>query len=255
MTDNGKANDSQLPGQGDAGRDLPKRFYTDVSVELRDEGHTIHLDGRPVRSPAKNSLALPTQVLAQAIAAEWEAQVDVIDPETMHLTRIANSAIDGVKGREAELIDEIVNYAASDLLCYRAEHPEQLVQNQAHAWDPLLSWAATDCGISLQPGGGIMPIAQSKEALAAVRAALEGAEALELAPMHVLVTLSGSAVLGLAVRRGHIEPAAAWTVAHVDEDWQIEQWGEDAEASARRAYRWQEFAAAARFLMLLQQTD
>jgi len=252
VTEYGKSSSRQMPGKDSVKRELPKRFYKHVIVAEAEEGYAISLDGRAIRSPAKNLLVLPTSALAEAIAVEWDAETETIDPATMHLTRIANSAIDGVTGSEADLIDEIVKYASNDLLCYRAEHPDQLVKKQVEAWDPLLEWAAGTCGIHLRLGAGIMPITQSDASLTAFRRALPPAEALVLAPFHVLVTLSGSGILGLAVLRRHVDAATAWAAANVDEDWQISQWGEDVEATARREYRWQEFSAAAAFLTLLE---
>lgn len=250
-TENGTATHVKMPGQESLERPLPKRFYTDVAAVAGSGGYAIELDGRPVRTPGKRALAVPAEPLASAIAEEWRAQVEVIDPATMPLTKIANTGLDGVADKEAEVRAEIVSFAGNDLTCYRAEHPQELVARQAAAWDPVLTWARDACGIELKVASGIMPVAQSEAALAAAAAAWREETALSLAACHVLVTLSGSNLLALAMRRGHLDADAAWTAAHIDEDWQISQWGEDAEAQARRAWRRQEFGAAAEFLRLL----
>ncbi|MBA5777944.1 ATPase [Stappia sp. F7233] len=229
-------------------RELPKRFYEKVSVEERDGGHAILLDGRPVRTPARRVLALPGARLAQAVAGEWERQEKVIDPATMPLTRIANSALDGVADRLKDVADTIAEYAGSDLLCYRADSPEKLVGRQNAAWDPVLAWAETRLGRPFSLACGLMPVAQDAALLAAFRAALDERGPLEIAALHTVTTLTGSAVLALALGEGAFEAEAVWSAAHVDEDWNIEQWGEDAEAAARRAARHAEFAAAALIL-------
>ena len=203
-----------------------------------------------MRTPAKNRLLLPTAALAAAIAQEWQAQVDVIDPAEMPLTKIANTGIDGVADNMVDVRREIVAYASNDLLCYRAEHPQELVDRQARSWDPVLAWAEKECGIALKVATGIMPVAQSQDALSAADAAWRELDAMALAAGHVLVSLSGSNLLALALVRGYMDTDAAWAAAHVDEDWQISQWGEDAEAQARRELRHREFQAAAEFLRL-----
>ena len=223
----------------------------------RGEGTTnarafrLLLDGKPVRTPAKKDLLLPTRALAEAVAAEWDAQTERIDPTTMPLTRLANSAIDGVTGREAEVRADIVKYAGSDLVCYRAEGPEALVARQADAWNPILEWAATDLGVRLILAQGVMPVVQPQAALARIAEAVQPLSPFQLAGLHVATTLTGSAVLALAILRGRLMPQEAWATAHVDEDYQIELWGADAEAESRRRKRWQDMQAASRLLMLL----
>jgi chaperone required for assembly of F1-ATPase len=229
----------------------PKRLYRAVSVDGATPAFRVLLDGKPVRTPARRQLALPARPLAEAIAAEWQAQVEHIDPGTMPLTRLANAALDGVAGREAEVRADIAKYAASDLLCYRAEGPEELVRRQAEAWDPVLAWARAALGADLVVGHGIAPVAQSSAAGAAVEQALAGLDAFALAAHHVMTTLAGSALLALAHAGGRLTAEEAWAAAHVDEDWQIGQWGEDAEAKARRQRRWTEMQAASRLLALL----
>ena len=195
---------------------------------------------------------MPTKALAEAIAGEWEAQREHIDPAGMPLTRLANSAIDGVRVHQAEVRADIVKYAASDLLCYRASEPELLVRRQAEVWDPVLAWARDALGARFEVADGIMPVTQPEAARSAIAGALEGFDAFSLAALHVMTTLTGSALLALAHARGHLSAEAAWAAAHVDEDWQIGRWGEDAEAAARRRRRWSEMQAASRLLALLR---
>jgi chaperone required for assembly of F1-ATPase len=235
-----------------SGPTLPKRFYKVVTVA---SGHAstfrILLDGKPVRTPAKAELAVPTRALAEAIAAEWEAQRTHIDAATMPLTRLANTAIDGVAARLAQVRADVVAFAASDLVCYRAEGPEPLVLRQGQQWDPVLAWARDALGARFEIASGLMPVAQPEDAAAAVAAAIADLDAFHLAALHVMTTLMGSALLALAHARGALSAEAAWAAAHVDEDWQVGQWGEDAEAAARRTRRWGEMQAASRMLVSL----
>ena len=228
-----------------------RRHASGVMGEGRAQAFHILLDGKPVRTPAKRGLVLPARALADAVAAEWESQKARIDPVTMPLTRLANSAIDGVTGRETEVRADIARYAASDLVCYRAESPPELVRRQLQAWDPVLAWARDALGAHFLPAQGIMPVIQPAPAVASVARAAEVHEAFELAALHVMTTLMGSALLALAHARGHLTADDAWAAAHIDEDWQISQWGEDAEAKARREARWLEMQAASRLIQLL----
>jgi chaperone required for assembly of F1-ATPase len=229
----------------------PKRFYRTVSVAGAAPAIRVLLDGRPMRTPGKRELAVPSQALAEALAAEWEAQGERIDPAAMPLTRLVNSAIDGVSGRETEVRADIAKYAASDLLCYRVEGPAELVRRQAEAWDPVLAWAREALGADFILGQGIVPVAQPKAATAAVERALAELDAFRLAAHHVVTTLTGSALLALAHAGGRLTAEEAWAAAHVDEDWQISQWGEDTEAKARRGRRRLDMEAASRLLALL----
>ena len=229
---------------------LPKRFYKDVSVADEGGRAAILLDGRPVRTPGKAPLAVPSAALAEAIADEWRAQGKEIDPQTMPLTKLANSAIDGVVGKEGPVIDDILAHAGSDLLCYRASGPEGLLALQAEHWDPVLAWAAGALAAPLSLAEGVMHVAQPDASIAALRGEIEGLDAFRLAALHVMTTLTGSALLPLAVARHQLTPEEAWAAAHVDEDWQIGKWGEDAEAAARRENRKRDFNAAARLLEL-----
>jgi chaperone required for assembly of F1-ATPase len=223
---------------------LPKRFYKDVSVRHDDEGWSVLLDGRCVKTPGKRSVSMPTEPLANAVAAEWRAQDKVIDPATMPVTRIANTAIEGVSDRMAEVAADIVAFAGSDLLCYRAAAPEALVARQSAAWNPIILWANSDLQADFKVVTGVMPIAQPDEALARIAEVVQPLTAFELSGLHVATTLTGSALLALAVLRVRLLPEQAWAAAHVDEDYQIELWGTDEEAAQRRASRWQEMQAA-----------
>ncbi len=229
----------------------PKRFYRGVSVDGAAPAFRVLLDGRPMRTPAKRELAVPTQPLAEAVAAEWEAQGERIDPDSMPLTRLVNSAVDGVTGREAEVRANIAEYAGSDLLCYRTDGPAELARRQSDAWDPVLTWARDTLGARFVIGRGVVPVAQPQTATTAVERALADLNAFHLAAHHVIATLTASALLALAHARGRMTADEAWRAAHIDEDWQISQWGEDAEAKARRERRWLDMQAASRMLALL----
>ena len=252
-----EASDGGSKGTGKASpaRALPKRFYTAVTIAGPDAtgaAYRILLDGKTVRTPAKAVLAVPTRALAEAVAAEWEAQRERVDPATMPLTRLANSALDGVRGREAQVRADIAQYAASDLLCYRAPQPEQLACRQAELWDPILAWSREALGAPYVVAEGIMPVAQPEAAKAALARALADHDAFALEELHVTTTLTGSALLALAHARGRLGSEETWAAAHVDEDWQISRWGEDAEAAARRQRRWAEMHAAGRMMALLR---
>lgn len=228
-------------------RNLPKRFWKDATVDPVEGGFRILLDGRPVKTPGKHELRLPTPAVAEAAAAEWRAQVDHLDPATMPVTRIANSVIDAVIDRRDEVAADALKYAGSDLLCYRAEGPERLVARQSELWDPLLDWIDETRGARLLVAEGVMHVAQDGDALHALSASLVGLDPWRLAALHVMTTLSGSFVVALAVMEGRLTPDAAWSVAHVDEDWSAEVWGRDAEAEARLAHRRVEWDAAVVF--------
>jgi chaperone required for assembly of F1-ATPase len=228
-----------------------KRFYKKVTTAPESERFAVLLDGRPIHTPAKAKLSLPTQKLADAVAEEWRAQAKHIDPSTMKLTKLANSAIDGVRGREAAVLDDLIAFAASDLLCYRADAPEGLIARQTEQWDPVLAWAKQELGALFQLAQGIVHVAQPRASLDTIKERLKGFDAFSLAALHVMTALTGSALLALAVASERFTPDEAWAAAHVDEDWQISQWGADSEAIARRARRWQEFQAACRLLELL----
>ncbi len=229
---------------------LPKRFYEHAETAAHEGGFVVTLDGAPVRTPARTRLLLPVAALAEAIAAEWRAQVDVIDPTTMPLTRLANVALDGVARESEAVANEIVKYAGSDLVCYRAEGPERLVGKQTAHWDPLLAFARDDLGARFMLAEGVMFVEQPAASLEAVARAVPREDPFVLAAVSTITTLTGSALIALGVLRGRLPVEDAWAAACVDEDWNAELWGEDGEASARRALRWREMAAAARMIDL-----
>ncbi len=232
---------------------LPKRFYKNVTIKDEGEGSAaLLLDGKTVQTPGKALLALPARALADAVAEEWSGQGERIDPATMPLTKLANSTIDGVKGLEQAVIDDILAYAGSDLLCYRAEAPEGLVASQAEHWDLVLAWAKATLNAPLKLTEGVVHVAQPQASLERIRAELKRFDAFSLAALHVLTTLTGSALLALAVALGKLTPEEAWKAAHVDEDFQISQWGEDEEAARRRVHRRRDFDASAQLLKLLR---
>lgn len=231
---------------------LPKRFYNEVTVAETPDGLAIHLDGRPVRTPAKALLALPTEAAARLVADEFAAQGEHIDPVSMPVMRLANTAIDGVAADVQAVIEDILRFASSDLVCYRADAPEGLVARQQQAWDPVIDWARQQLGARLYLAEGVMHVEQPREAIGAIGIHLrQRGEPLRLAAIHVMTTLTGSALLALAVESGEIDTETAWTAAHVDEDWNIEQWGEDAEAAARRSLRKRDMMAAANLITAL----
>ncbi|MDE9451101.1 ATPase [Aliiroseovarius sp. Z3] len=208
-----------------------KRFWKQAQVVKTDGGYSVELDGRPIKTPAKALLQVPTLALAEAIAKEWDAQVDKIDPDTMPVTRTANSALDKVAHQFADVADMLAAYGDSDLLCYRATHPEELVSRQSDLWDPLLDWAADDLGARLVPVAGIMHQPQDGIALSRLTERVHALSDFELAGFHDLVAISGSLVLALAVTSERLSVDEAWSLSRLDETWQEEQWGVDEEAS------------------------
>lgn len=238
-----RAEDPSEKARQNARQALPKRFYAEVSVDEAEGGFRILLDGRPVRTPARNVLAVSRAAVAEALAAEWRAQGETIDPGTMPLTRLVNSALDGVASEIDAVADETARYAGSDLLYYRADGPQRLVERQAAVWDPILAWAERRFGVPFRLASGIMPVEQDAAVVAAVRAAMPE-DPLVLAGLNTATSLMGSVILALAVLEGVLSDEEAWTGAHIDEDWNAELWGEDHEARARRDYRRAEMAAA-----------
>ena len=228
----------------------PKRFWTEVSTERTEAGHELRLDGRPVRTPGKAPLAMPTARMAEAAAEEWRAVGERIDPRAMPVTRSANSAVDKVAPQREAVIDHLAEYGATDLLCYRAEAPEALSAMQAERWDPLLDWAAEAHGARLVPALGVMPVAQDPGALRNLRAPLEAAGDFELTALHDLIALPGSLVLGLAAAEGRGAPEDLWSLSRIDEDWQEGLWGVDEEAAERDRLRLEAYVHAHRFLSL-----
>jgi chaperone required for assembly of F1-ATPase len=229
---------------------LRKRFYTSAGVAETSAGFAITLDDKPVRTPGRNPLTAPTRDLAEAMAAEWEAQTDNIDPMAMPLTRLANSVIDGVAGNVQAVADDAAKYFDTDLLFYRAGFPDALIARQAEHWDPVLRWAAEALGAHFILTEGVIHVAQPETAIAAARGALP-ADAWPVGAFHVVTTITGSAMLALALKHGVLDGAQVWAAAHVDEDWNSEKWGADDEVAARRAMRLKDFEAAARVLKAL----
>jgi chaperone required for assembly of F1-ATPase len=248
----GKGKPIVIPGRQADARPLPRRFYKDVSLGVvgPPPGHVVLLDGRMARTPGKRELKVQSIALAEAVAREWADQGTHIDPASMPLTRLVNTSIDGVAERRAEVAADVVKYAGSDLICYRATYPDGLIARQKAHWDPVLAWAAGAHGARFVVAEGLMPVTQPTEAIDRLAAAVEPLDPLHLTALHVMTTLMGSALLALAVVQGGVTPDAAWLAAHVDEDWQIAEWGEDAEASARREKRWGEMRAAAELVRL-----
>jgi chaperone required for assembly of F1-ATPase len=227
-----------------------RRFWTTVSAVPAPGGFAVQLDLRPVRTPLKAPLILPTEALAKAVAAEWLAQEDKVNPETMPFTRTANSAIDKVAPQLAEIAAMLASYGGSDHLCYRAEGPEDLVARQAAAWDPILAWAEKDLSAPLVATAGVMHIPQPPDSLAALSQAVHALSPFQLAAFHDLVALSGSLVLALAVTHGRLDAKTGWKLSRIDEDWQAELWGEDEEAAEAAAVKHAAFLHADRFYAL-----
>ena len=225
---------------------LPKRFYKDVTVEAGEEGHAVLLDGRPVRTPARRPLRLPTAALGDVVAWEWAAQQENIDPSTMPVTRLVNTAIDGIADDPQAVFEDILRFVSNDLLCYRAGDPQGLVQRQTQEWDPVLDWAANSFGARFILIEGIIHQQQPKAAIDALGVALRKYDTpIELACLHTVTTLTGSGILAIAFAEGAFSLERVWTIAHLEEDWTIEHWGSDEEAQKRRALRHAEIAAAA----------
>jgi chaperone required for assembly of F1-ATPase len=231
---------------------LRKRFYQDADVaEGASGGFALRLDGRPVKTPARRDLAAPTRALAEALAQEWRAQREVIDPATMPLTRLANSIIDGVADNAGAVAADVAKYLGSDLVCYRADTPEGLVARQARQWDPVVEWARDALGARfVLAAGGLMHVRQPEEALAAARRAIP-TDIWRLGAVQSITTLTGSALIALALAARRLSVDEAWAAAHVDEDWQMEKWGRDDQALERRAFRFAEMQAAGKVLELV----
>ena len=231
---------------------LPKRFYEDAAAVETADGFAVHLDGRPVRTPGKALLALPSAAAAALVAAEFAAQGETIDPVSMPVLRLVNTALDGVAADTQAVLEDVIRFSASDLVCYRAGEPEALVARQAQAWDPVLDWARSALGARFFLAEGVMHVEQPRESVGAVGMWLrQREEPLRLAAIHVMTTLTGSALIALGVEAGGFSPDEAWAAAHVDEDWTVELWGEDAEAAARRQARRRDFDAAVALLRAL----
>ncbi|WP_375462831.1 ATP12 family chaperone protein [uncultured Methylobacterium sp.] len=252
----GEPSDAMRPDPMRAVRDhgkpvLPKRFYRETGFREGEGGFRLTLDGRPANTPARNPLAVPSRVLAERLAAEWAAQGANIDPSAMPLTRLINTAVDGVAPRMGAVAEDLWPYAGTDLVAYRAASPERLVAAQAAAWDPVLDWAREALGARLILSEGVIHVEQPEATVAALRRAVSAIDdPFRLAALHTLTTLSGSLLIALAVLRGRLTADEAWDAAHVDETYQAAVWGADADAEARLAHRRREFEAAAQVAAL-----
>jgi chaperone required for assembly of F1-ATPase len=249
VTDVGRIMSGPKDPVGDAQRlarpELLRRFYKNAAAAPHESGYALFLDSKLVRTPARRPLAVASAAIAAALAVEWDSQGERIDPSTMPFTRIVNAAIDHVDEAAAGVRAEIVKYAGSDLICYRAEAPAELAAAQARAWDPLVAWARSELGAPLVLAAGIMHVPQPDVATAAIARAVGGYESLDLAALSTVTSVTGSAVIALAVARGYLGAEEAWRAALVDEDWQISQWGRDEIAMRARDLRWREMQAAA----------
>jgi chaperone required for assembly of F1-ATPase len=228
-----------------------KRFYAKAGVAKAEGGFSVTLDSKPIKTPAGRPVVMPARAIAEMIADEWNAQGEIIDPVSMPVTRFANSVVQGVVGKVDAVADDVAKYLGSDLLFYRAGHPEALAAREAAHWDPILFWAADSLGAHFMLCEGIMHVRQPDRAIAAARATLPS-DPWAIAALHVITTLTGSALLALALFHGVIPEEKAWAAAHVEEDWNAEKWGVDEEVAARRAARLVDFAAAAGILKALK---
>ncbi|MFC7703015.1 ATP12 family chaperone protein [Plastorhodobacter daqingensis] len=228
-----------------------RRFWSEAVVVEREGGFGVDLDGRPLRTPAKAPLVVPSRALAVAIAAEWQAQDGEVDPRTMPITRGANAVIDKVRPQVEEVVNLLAAYIETDLICYRAEGPAALVLRQAELWDPLVAWAEA-LGAPLRVTSGIIPVAQPEDSVARLRQRVAGLDAFELSGFHDLVTLPGSFVIGLAALEKWASVGQLWQTARVDEDYQASVWGEDAEAAEAALLKKRAFEDAAAFVDLVR---
>jgi len=229
-----------------------KRFYRSAEATATDEGFAVTLDGRPIRTPAGKPLRLRNAALAEALAGEWRAQGEQVEPHTMPLTQLASTAIDRVAPQRGAILDELLRYAGTDMLCYRADEPADLVRRQEALWTPLLDWAAERFGVRLAVTCGVMPADQPAEALAGLRAALEACDDLRLTALQSATAATGSLVIALALVEGRLVAETAFAVAFADEIYQAELWGDDAEAEARRERLKADIQAAERFARLAE---
>lgn len=229
-----------------------KRFWKQAHVQRRDEGFVVLLDERKLLTPGKAELVMPTEEMAQAVAAEWDEQPKVVNPLTMPVTRSANSAIDKVASQRAEVAEMVASYGGTDMICYRAESPDGLVKRQADAWDPLLSWSENHLHAPLITAKGIVHVAQSDSSLNRLSTMVSKFTDFELTGFHDLVGLSGSLIIGFAAIHGFQSPEILWNLSRVDEQWQVDQWGEDEEATAMAGKKRDGFLHAHRFFGLSQ---
>lgn len=228
-----------------------KRFYTSAGFAEAEGGFAVRLDGKPVKTPAGKALVVPTRALAEAVAAEWDAQDKEVKPHSMPLTQLASTALDRVGPERTAIIEQLMHYAGTDLLCYRADFPPDLVERQARSWQPLLDWARAELGADLAATEGVIAIDQPAAALAALRARLDSCDLWRLTAVQSAAAAAGSLVLALALEAGRLNAADAFALSQLDESYQIEQWGEDAEAAQRRAVLERDIEAAGRLLALV----
>ena len=229
-----------------------KRFYKEAKVVSADGAFAVELDGKPLRTPEKRALIVPTRELAEAIAGEWQGQGLTVKPLSLPLTRLVSTAIDRVPPRRADVIAEIAKYATTDLLCYHADEPRELAERQQKIWQPLLDWAEARLGASFVVTQGVSPVAQAPATLAAIERAVAAHDAMRLVTLHLATTACGSVVLGLALLAERISAAEAFAAAQLDETFQIERWGEDAEQTRTRAALQEDIALVTRFAALLR---
>ncbi|MGB5557829.1 MAG: ATP12 family protein [Paracoccaceae bacterium] len=227
-----------------------KRFWTDATVEQMPDGFVVRLDGRDIRTPGKAPLIMPTRALAEAVREEWAMQGDKIDPTTMPITRTVNSAIDKVAPQRDEVVELIAAYGDADLMCYRATSPAELVRRQSEAWDPLLDWAAETLGARLVPRPGVMHQPQDSAALSRLAALVKEFPDIELAAFHDIVSLSGSLIIGFAVVQSVDHDEGLWISSRIDEIWQEQQWGADADAGVVARQKQSAFLTAAKVLRM-----
>lgn len=228
-----------------------KRFWKETSVEACDAGYQVLLDGRPVKTPSKSDFAVPTRTLADLISAEWQAQEEDVRPDTMPFTRMANSAIDKVTVQHGAVADMLAEYGGTDLICYRATDPAELIERQAVGWDPLIAWAESELGAKLEATAGVMFHAQPDDSLAVLRDQVHAMDPFILTAFHDLVALSGSLIIGFAALRGYDTPENLWEISRIDESWQIHLWGKDDESEQMSAVKRQSFLDAWKFYSVL----
>lgn len=228
-----------------------RRVYKEVSVVEGEGGFEVRLDGRPLRTPARRPLAVPTRALAAAIAAEWDEQGETVRPDRMPMMQLAATALDRVLVDPSAMADAAARFAETDLVCYRADEPAALAHRQHAVWQPLLDWVALDHDAALRVAHGIMPVGQPAPALAAMRTAVGRLDPWHLTALSVAASAAGSVVIGLALVAGRLDADGAWAASQLDETFQIEQWGEDAEAAERRGALREEFRAVERFVRLV----
>ena len=232
---------------------MVKRFYKEVTVGEQGGEFVILLDGRPLKTPAKKLFVFPTHAAAMLVAAEYDAQLVEINPAKMQVTRLANTAVDGVASELEAVIADMQKFAGSDLLCYRSEGPARLVERQVASWDRYLNWTKSALGASFKTTAGVMPVAQDPQAVEAIGVALRKfTQPLAIASLHQMTSLTGSVILALAVGLREVSATESWNAAHVDEDWGLEMWGADDDAAARKAYRWLDMEAADKMLKAVE---